>query len=50
MGNAEQESSSFSPHGWLWVLLSLFIAVTGRALSRYSSLGLSLEAQSFCSC
>lgn len=28
MGNAEQESSSFSPHGWLWVLLSLYIALS----------------------
>lgn len=28
MGNAEQESGSFSPHGWLWVLLGLFIALS----------------------
>lgn len=28
MGNAEEESSSFSPRGWLWVLLSLFIALS----------------------
>lgn len=33
MGDAEQESHSFSPHGWLWVLLSLFIALL---LAEYS--------------
>ena len=28
MGNAEQEHGSFSLHGWLWELLSLFIALS----------------------